>query len=118
MNTDDRFQSGDLGGNRAERGFMAISSNLGFPRMGVHRELKKALEVFWSGRASESELHSMGQVLRSNHWVLQKQLGIEHIPSNDFSYYDHVLDTVAMVGAVPRRYLWKGPQVDHDTYFA
>lgn len=97
---------------------MAISSNLGFPRMGVHRELKKALEAFWSGRASESELHSMGQVLRSNHWVLQKQLGIEHIPSNDFSYYDHVLDTVAMVGAVPRRYLWKGPQVDRDTYFA
>jgi len=97
---------------------MAISSNLGFPRMGVHRELKKALEAYWSAKTSETELLSLGQVLRSNHWVLQKQLGIEHIPSNDFSFYDHVLDTVAMVGTVPRRYVWKGPQVDYKTYFA
>ena len=97
---------------------MAISCNLGFPRMGVHRELKKALEAFWSGQTDEKELVSVGQVLRANHWVLQKQIGIEHIPSNDFSFYDHVLDTVAMVGAVPHRYVWKGPQVDRETYFA
>jgi 5-methyltetrahydropteroyltriglutamate--homocysteine methyltransferase len=97
---------------------MAISSNLGFPRMGVHRELKKALEAFWSGKTDEKELLSVGQVLRANHWVLQKQIDIEHIPSNDFSFYDHVLDTVAMVGAVPHRYVWKGPQVDRETYFA
>src|SRR5215469_569580 len=97
---------------------MAISSNLGFPRMGIHRELKKALEAFWLGKTDETELLSVGQVLRTNHWVLQKQAGIEHIPSNDFSFYDHVLDTVAMVGAVPRRYVWKGPQLDRKTYFA
>ncbi len=97
---------------------MAISSNLGFPRMGVHRELKKALEAFWSGKTTENELLSVGQVLRANHWVLQKQSGIGHIPSNDFSFYDHVLDTVSMVGAVPRRYVWKGPHVDRETYFA
>ena len=97
---------------------MAISSNLGFPRMGVHRELKKALEAFWLGKTDEKELISVGQVLRANHWVLQKKLGIEHIPSNDFSFYDHVLDTVAMVGTVPRRYVWKGPQIDYETYFA
>jgi 5-methyltetrahydropteroyltriglutamate--homocysteine methyltransferase len=97
---------------------MAISSNLGFPRMGVHRELKKALESFWSEKIDEKELLAVGQVLRANHWVLQKRIGIEHIPSNDSSLYDHVLDTVAMVGAVPHRYVWKGPQVDRETYFA
>ncbi len=97
---------------------MAIAANLGFPRMGVHRELKKALETYWAGKGSASDLFSVGQVLRTNHWVLQKQAGIHHIPSNDFSFYDHVLDTAAMVGAVPERYDWKGPQVDLDTYFA
>src|SRR5262245_17190573 len=97
---------------------MAVSSNLGFPRMGVHRELKKALEAFWLAKTDERELLSVGQLLRANHWTLQTRTGIEHIPSNDFSFYDHVLDTVAMVGAVPHRYGWKGPQVDLATYFA
>jgi 5-methyltetrahydropteroyltriglutamate--homocysteine methyltransferase len=97
---------------------MRISSNLGFPRMGVHRELKKALEAYWAGKLDESGLLAVGQVLKLNHWVLQQQLGIHHIPSNDFSFYDHVLDTAAMVGAVPERYMWRGPQIDLATYFA
>ena len=97
---------------------MGMSSNLGFPRMGVHRELKKALEAHWAGKLDESGLRAVGQVLKLNHWVLQQQLGIQHIPSNDFSFYDHVLDTAAMVGAVPERYGWSGPQVDLATYFA
>lgn len=97
---------------------MAISSNLGFPRMGVHRELKKALESYWAGKIDSNELFSIGKVLRTNHWVLQKHIGIQQIPSNDFSFYDHVMDTAAMLGAVPERYNWKGPQVDPDTYFA
>jgi 5-methyltetrahydropteroyltriglutamate--homocysteine methyltransferase len=97
---------------------MAISSNLGFPRMGAHRELKKALEAHWAGRLDESGLLAVGKALKLNHWVLQHQLGIKHIPSNDFSFYDHVLDTAAMVGAVPDRYSWKGSQVDVATYFA
>jgi 5-methyltetrahydropteroyltriglutamate--homocysteine methyltransferase len=97
---------------------MGISSNLGFPRMGVHRELKKALEAHWAGRLDESGLLSVAQVLKLNHWVLQQQLGIQHIPSNDFSFYDHVLDTAAMVGAVPERYTWRGSHVDLATYFA
>src|SRR6266571_8197374 len=97
---------------------MGISSNLGFPRMGVHRELKKALEAHWAGKLDESSLLAVGQVLKLNHWLLQQQLGIQHIPSNDFSVYDHVLDTAAMVGAVPERYTWRGPQVDLATYFA
>lgn len=97
---------------------MAISSNLGFPRMGVHRELKKALEAYWAGKLDEGGLLSVGQVLRLNHWVLQQRIGIQHIPSNDFSLYDHVLDTAAMVGSIPSRYGWKGLQVDLGTYFA
>ena len=97
---------------------MGISSNLGFPRMGVHRELKKALEAHWAGKLDEPGLVSVAQVLKLNHWVLQQKLGVQHIPSNDFSFYDHVLDTAAMVGAVPGRYTWRGPQVDLATYFA
>lgn len=97
---------------------MAISSNLGFPRMGIHRELKKGLEAHWAGKLDATGLSSVGEVLRTNHWVLQKRIGIHHIPSNDFSFYDHVLDTATMVGAVPDRYEWKGPRVDPDTYFA
>src|SRR4030095_15211384 len=105
----------DLG---SEEFCMRISSNLGFPRMGVRRELKKALEAYWAGKLDESGLLAVGQVLKLNHWVLQQQLGIHHIPSNDFSFYDHVLDTAAMVGAVPERYTWRGPYVDLATYFA
>ena len=86
--------------------------------MGVQRELKKALEGHWAGKLDASGLLAVGKALKLNHWVLQQQLGIQHIPSNDFSFYDHVLDTAAMVGAVPDRYLWKGPQVDVATYFA
>jgi 5-methyltetrahydropteroyltriglutamate--homocysteine methyltransferase len=97
---------------------MGISSNLGFPRMGVHRELKKALEAHWAGKLDDDGLFDVGRALRLNHWVLQQRLGIQHIPSNDFSLYDHVLDTTTMLGAVPDRYMWRGPQVDLATYFA
>src|SRR5260370_49667 len=53
---------------------------------------------------------------REEHWTLQQHLGLDHIPSNDFSLYDHVLDTIAMVGAVPKRYSWNGSHVDLRTY--
>src|SRR5260370_28796532 len=96
---------------------MAQASNLGYPRIGSKRELKKALEQFWSGKRSETELLGQAAALRRQHWQLQQQLGLTHIPSNDFSLYDHVLDTIAMVGAVPKRYHWNGPHVDWRTYF-
>src|SRR5438552_4028167 len=97
---------------------MAIASNLGFPRIGAKRELKKALENYWSGKSNEADLLRVGKSLRQKHWMLQKQLGMEHIPSNDFSFYDHVLDTATMVGAVPARYGWSEGIVDPLTYFA
>lgn len=97
---------------------MAIASNLGFPRIGPKRELKKAVESFWKGDISESELQAVAKQIRSNNWNLQKEAGIEQIPCNDFSFYDQVLDTIALLGAVPERYSFEGGNVDLDTYFA
>lgn len=97
---------------------MAISANLGFPRIGAHRELKKAVEDYWAGRTDRQALEATAKRLRLDHWRLQKDAGIEHIPSNDFSLYDQVLDTTCMLGAVPSRFGFEGPLVDVDTYFA
>ncbi len=97
---------------------MVTASNLGFPRIGAHRELKKAVEAYWKGGMSEGELMQMSKDLRKTHWQMQKDAGIEVIPSNDFSFYDQVLDTIAMVGAVPERYNHKGGNINLETYFA
>lgn len=97
---------------------MATASNLGFPRIGPKRELKKALEEHWSGKCTEAELLETSRSLRRANWLLQREAGLQSIPSNDFSLYDHVLDTAAMVGAIPARYKWSGDTVDLRTYFA
>ncbi len=97
---------------------MPIAHNLGFPPLGAGRELKRATEGYWSGKRSRADLLEVGAELRARHWRLQQQAGIDLIPSNDFSYYDRVLDTCALVGAVPKRYGWPGGPVDLDTYFA
>ena len=96
---------------------MVIASNLGFPRIGYRRELKKALENYWAGRSNLEELDTVGRQIRKHSWQLQRDMGIEHIPCNDFSFYDHVLDTSAMVGAVPTRFGDADGIVDLDTYF-
>ncbi|HKW39816.1 MAG TPA: 5-methyltetrahydropteroyltriglutamate--homocysteine S-methyltransferase [Gemmatimonadales bacterium] len=97
---------------------MPISHNLGFPPLGVGRELKRATEGYWNGKVSHADLLKTGSELRARHWRLQQDAGIELIPSNDFSYYDRMLDTCALVGAVPKRYGWAGGPVDVETYFA
>ncbi|HUP00345.1 MAG TPA: 5-methyltetrahydropteroyltriglutamate--homocysteine S-methyltransferase [Gemmatimonadota bacterium] len=97
---------------------MALSTNLGFPRIGSKRELKKATETYWAGRLAPEALADTAARLRAEHWRIQQAAGIDHIPSNDFSLYDHVLDTAALLGAVPERYGWSGEEVDLDTYFA
>src|SRR2546426_317183 len=96
---------------------MVQATNLGYPRIGKSRELKKALEQFWSGNLSETDLLEQAASLRKQHWLLQQRLGLQHIPSNDFSLYDQVLDTIALVGAVPDRYNWGGDRVDLRVYF-
>ncbi len=91
---------------------------LGFPRIGPRRELKTALEASWSGKIEPQALIATARDLRAANWQRQKALGLDIIPSNDFSLYDQVLDTAAMVGAVPEIYGWKGGDVSLDTYFA
>src|SRR5262245_33426410 len=93
-------------------------ATLGTPRIGPRRELKFALESFWSGASSEKALIEAGIGLRAANWARQKKLGVTVIPSNDFSFYDQVLDTSMMVGAVPAVYGWKGGPVSLATYFA
>jgi 5-methyltetrahydropteroyltriglutamate--homocysteine methyltransferase len=83
---------------------MTRSANLGFPRIGQHRELKKALEAYWQGAADAADLAATGKALRARHWQLQRDAGIEVIPSNDFSFYDQMLDMSATLGAVPPRF--------------
>ncbi len=96
---------------------MALSTNLGFPRIGANRELKKALESYWKGNSTADDLQNTAIDMRMQHWTLQKEAGLDHIPSNDFSLYDQVLDMCATLGCVPERYGWNGGTVDLDTYF-
>jgi len=97
---------------------MMTTTTLGYPRVGRDRELKRACETFWKGALSEGRLHAAAAALRRAHWQAQRAAGVTLIPVNDFSLYDHVLDAVALVGAVPNRYHWDGQTVDLDTYFA
>lgn len=98
---------------------MTVSvATLGFPRIGLRRELKFALESYWEGKSPLAELQAAAAGLRALNWTRQKALGADILPSNDFSLYDHVLDTSALIGAVPPRYDWAGESVDPDLYFA
>lgn len=78
--------------------------NLGYPRIGSQRELKKACEQYWAGKIPVRELLQTGRTIRLQNWELQKKAGIDLIPCNDFSFYDQMLDTSLMVGAIPERY--------------
>ena len=93
-------------------------ASLGTPRIGPRRELKMALEAYWSGKSDEKSLIEAARSLRAENWARQKSLGISVIPSNDFSFYDQVLDTSVMVGAIPKIYGWKSGPVSLATYFA
>jgi len=98
---------------------MTVSvATLGFPRIGLRRELKFALENYWAGKSALADLQSAAAGLRAVGWARQKGLGADILPSNDFSLYDHVLDTSALIGAIPPRYDWNGESVDPDLYFA
>ncbi len=95
-----------------------MSKNLvvGYPRIGEHRELKFALESFWSGKSSFQAVEGVAKNLRAKAWTTQKNAGVELISSNDFSYYDQMLDTMLLVGAIPNRF--KSIQDKTQKYFA
>jgi 5-methyltetrahydropteroyltriglutamate--homocysteine methyltransferase len=98
-----------------------LTQNLGYPRIGSHRELKKSCENYWAGTISYKELLTAGKKIRQENWQMQRDAGIDLIPSNDFSFYDQVLDHSLMFGAIPGRFhdviLKKGNE-ELDLYFA
>ncbi len=108
---------------------MLKTANLGFPRIGANRELKKAVESYWKKTSSPStrsatendlaDLQKAAAEIRAKNWQTQKAAGIAFIPSNDFSFYDQILDTLALFGAVPERFNFAGGNaVDLDLRFA
>lgn len=97
---------------------MALAHNLGFPRIGRDRELKKALEAYWKGDIDQTELQKVGQTLRATHWQIQQQAGIELLPVGDFAWYDQVLTHSLMFGVIPERHQNKDGKVNLDTLFA
>jgi 5-methyltetrahydropteroyltriglutamate--homocysteine methyltransferase len=83
---------------------VVIAANLGFPRIGPNRELKVALERYWSGNSTAGDLRAAARAIRKGSWAAQAGSGLDHVPCNDFSLYDHVLDMAVTVGAVPEPY--------------
>ncbi|GHE75706.1 5-methyltetrahydropteroyltriglutamate--homocysteine methyltransferase [Streptomyces longispororuber] len=90
----------------------------GYPRQGRDRELKKAVEGYWKGRVTAESLHRTARELRRANWRQLTEAGIHEVPTGDFSYYDHVLDTSVMVGAVPARHRAALDADALDGYFA
>ncbi|MEE8054448.1 MAG: 5-methyltetrahydropteroyltriglutamate--homocysteine S-methyltransferase [Gammaproteobacteria bacterium] len=96
---------------------MALAHNLGFPRIGAKRELKRALESYWQGAISRAELEDTGRRLRAKHWEQQATAGLDLIPVGEFSWYDQVLDMSVLLGVVPPRFGNIEDDVPLDTYF-
>ncbi|RXS68804.1 5-methyltetrahydropteroyltriglutamate--homocysteine S-methyltransferase [Streptomyces sp. TM32] len=90
----------------------------GYPRQGPHRELKKAVEGYWKGRVSADALGKTAAALRRDTWQQLAEAGVHEVPTGDFSYYDHVLDTTVMVGAIPARHRAAVAADPLDGYFA
>jgi len=78
---------------------------LGYPRIGKKRELKRASEQYWAGKITQRELLEVGRNIINENLELQRKSGIDLIPVNDFSFYDHVLDLTLALGVIPNRYL-------------
>ncbi len=81
-----------------------LTNVLGYPRMGAHRELKRAVESFWKGEIDSATLKQITSQIKRENWLMMKSAGIDLIPSGDFSLYDHILDMTLTVGAIPARY--------------
>ncbi|MCX2432079.1 5-methyltetrahydropteroyltriglutamate--homocysteine S-methyltransferase [Pedobacter sp. GR22-10] len=98
-----------------------LTQNLGYPRIGSYRELKKICENYWAGKTGYKNVLQVGKNIRHENWKLQQETGINLIPSNDFSFYDHVLDHSLTFGAIPKRYnelILKKGNTELDLYFA
>ncbi|HLS17854.1 MAG TPA: 5-methyltetrahydropteroyltriglutamate--homocysteine S-methyltransferase [Paenalcaligenes sp.] len=94
---------------------MSIIHNLGFPRIGKHRELKFAVEKYWRDEITADELFTIGATLRKNHWETQRDAGIEWLTVGDFAWYDHVLELTTMLDIIPSRFESKKAQANDKT---
>ncbi|MDE9467136.1 5-methyltetrahydropteroyltriglutamate--homocysteine S-methyltransferase [Xenorhabdus bovienii] len=94
-----------------------LNHTLGFPRIGLKRELKKAQENYWAGKISQQELLETGRELRARHWQQQKEAGVDLVPVGDFAWYDQVLTTNLLLGNVPPRHQSEDGSIDLDTLF-
>jgi 5-methyltetrahydropteroyltriglutamate--homocysteine methyltransferase len=94
-----------------------LNHTLGFPRVGLRRELKKAQESYWAGNSTQEELLAVGRELRARHWQQQQQAGVDLVPVGDFAWYDHVLTTSLLLGNVPARHQNADGTIDLDTLF-
>ncbi|WP_373975187.1 5-methyltetrahydropteroyltriglutamate--homocysteine S-methyltransferase [Chitinibacter sp. SCUT-21] len=90
---------------------------LGFPRIGAQRELKFAVEKFWRGEISEGELSQVGQTLRRRHWAWQAEAGLDFVTVGDFAWYDQILNTAALLGAIPARFGFDAKRLSLPQYF-
>src|SRR5690349_21914037 len=89
---------------------------LGLPRIGPRRELKRAVEGYWAGRIDAAELQAVARQLRAQGWTAARDAGIDAVPVGTFSFYDQMLDTAVMLGALPPRVAGIGDPLDR--YFA
>lgn len=101
---------------------MMLTQNLGYPRIGSQRQLKKACEQFWAAEIDLPALQKVARAIKEENWQTQLDAGIDLIPCNDFSYYDQVLDTSLLLGVIPQRYspVLSEVKTNHeiDLYFA
>ncbi len=95
---------------------MSKSHILGFPRIGKNRELKKAVEEYWNGEISQKQLQADGEQIRKINWQIQHDAGLDFVTVGDFSWYDHVLDTSAMLGVLPERFALCDPNKDDNDH--
>ena len=89
----------------------------GYPRIGAKRELKFAVEKFWKGEASEEEVLAVAKSVREANRRAQIEAGLDLLPVNDFSLYDHVLDAQVMTGCIPERFGFDASRLTMDQYF-
>lgn len=95
---------------------MAKAHNLGFPRIGANREMKQAVESYWKEEIDQEKLNQAGKSIRQANWSMQKDL--DYLPVAEFTWYDHVLDTSLLLGAIPPRFACeKDKEGDINTLF-
>ncbi|WP_185849150.1 5-methyltetrahydropteroyltriglutamate--homocysteine S-methyltransferase [Blattabacterium cuenoti] len=96
-----------------------LKHNLGYPRIGIKRELKKACEAYWSNKIDSNALFEVGRKIRVENWKTQEKANLDLIPCNDFSFYDHVLDMSLLLGVISESY-FSIPKIHSniDLYFS